>query len=301
MAFLESTCMDKKTPILERHHELLSKAEKAVYKELPGVTLSAHIYLPEMLFPEAHPAPVPGRTAMLFFHSSQWDNGAVSQFAPHCLHFCLRGAVAIAFEYRMSSAFGTGPMEAMADARSAVRWVRMNARGLQVSLARIIGVGGSAGAHALVTAALCNEECFDEPGETNEIECRPDAMILFSPILDTTKRGIGMNRFPSPKLAKLASPLNRIPKKGMPPTIIFHGKSDRVVPVQQSEEFVRIATKKKNQCELHTFEQQGHGFFNFNVNSTLYEATLMMADQFLVRLGGLAPDDSCDPNKSFLK
>lgn len=50
--------------------------------------------------------------------------GDVGQFAPQAKHLAQRGMVAVLVDYRMRSRHGTTPLDAIADAKSAVRWVR---------------------------------------------------------------------------------------------------------------------------------------------------------------------------------
>lgn len=49
---------------------------------------------------------------------------------------------------------------------------------------------------------------------------------------------------------------------GMPPTIVFHGTSDRTVPFENAERFVSSMKALGNKCELVAFEGADHGFFN---------------------------------------
>ena len=78
---------------LDRNRSLLAQATGYVYKEVAGHELAAWVFKPEI-----HPASTP-LPAILFFFSSSWDSGLVSQFAPHCLHFAQRGMVAMTVEY----------------------------------------------------------------------------------------------------------------------------------------------------------------------------------------------------------
>jgi len=113
--------------------------------------------------------------------------------------------------------------------------------------------------------------------------------VLFNPVLDTSKSGFGLDRFPTPADAKNANLIRAI-RPGFPPMLIMHGTADRVVPAGGSYEFAKKSTKKKNFCRLVEFEGQGHGFFNFNLSFEMYEATLMAMDEFLVELGFIEPD-----------
>lgn len=267
---------------IDRNRELLKTAHEEVYKAVDGTELSAYIWEPA-----ADKAPPYPKSAIAFFYSSGWDNGQVSQFAPHCVYFASRGMLAVAFDYRVSAKHGTTPLHAMADARSAIRWMRLNSTELGINPGKIVGAGGSGGAHIVTAAAMLKN--FDEPGEPSEISCAPNALALFNPILDTSKKGFGIDRFPSPDLAKKANLVAAI-GPGLPPSVIFHGTQDRVVSHEHSFQFAKKMKKKKNICEFFAYEGQGHGFFNFNVSFDIYQSTLNTLDDFLVSQGFIEYD-----------
>lgn len=267
---------------LDRNRELLKTAREEVYKVVGDVSLPVYIWEP----PAEKEPPYPKSVAAFFF-SSGWDNGQVAQFAPHCVYFASRGMLTMAFDYRVASRHKAGPLEAMADARSAIRWLRLNAIELGINPGKIVGIGGSCGGHAIASAAMLSK--FDDPSEALESSPVPNALVLFNPVLDTSKKGFGLDRFPDAGLAKDANLIRAI-DKGLPPMLIMHGTADRVVPFGGSYEFARKSSKKKNICRLIEFEGQGHGFFNFNLSFEMYEATLMAMDEFLVELGFIEPD-----------
>lgn len=276
---------------VDRNRELLDqRATRVVYKEVHGAELDAYVF-----YPEGHEV-TDRRCCVLFFFGSKWDNGLVSQFAPQCVYFAARGAVAIAVDYRVLARHGSDPHEAMADAKSAIRWVRQNASALGVNVDRIVAGGASGGAQMALAAAMIDGN--DEADEDEGVSAAPNAMILYSPAVDVTASGFGFERFgenkAAKKAAKKASPIRWV-RKGLPPSVIFHGTMDRVVPVAGVRKFCRKMRWRRNACELIEFEGQGHGFFNFNVDPRSYEATISSADRFLVDLGFLeAGEDPSD-------
>ncbi len=271
-----------KAPPIDRNRELFRSASEETYKVSGETNLSAFIWNPE---PQQMP-PYP-RSVAAFFFSSGWDHGQVSQFAPHCVYLASRGMTTIAFEYRVGIKHGTGPREAMSDARSAIRWIRMNAAELGINPGKIVGVGGSGGAHAIASAVMLKG--YDDPADDPTINAAPNALVLFNPVLDTSKDGFGLDRFPDPKAAKAANLINAI-AKGLPPMLIMHGTADRVVPFNGSYTFTRKMARKKNKTRLIEFNTQGHGFFNFNLSFEMYKATLGAMDEFFVELGFIEPD-----------
>ncbi len=267
---------------LDRNRELLKTAREETYKTIGDIHLPVYIWEPP-----AEKAPPYPKSVAAFFFSSGWDNGQVAQFAPHCVYFASRGMMTMAFDYRVGSRHKAGPLEAISDARSAIRWLRLNAVELGINPGKIAGVGGSGGAHAIASAAIL--KAFDNPIESATCSSVPNALVLFNPVLDTSKSGFGLDRFPDPSIAKEANLIRAI-DKGFPPMLIMHGTGDRVVPFAGSYEFARKSSKKKNMCRFIEFEGQGHGFFNFNLSFEMYEATLMAMDEFFVELGFIEAD-----------
>ena len=121
------------------------------------------------------------------------------------------------------------------------------------------------------------------------LDCRPQALILFSALVNTTAKGQGSNRFPHLKTAKALSPSQLVRRK-LPPMLFFHGKSDRITPFDEVERFCRRMRWRGNSCELVDFVREDHSFFNFNVSQKNFELTIGAADRFLVDRGVLPPE-----------
>ena len=289
LTFSPRTTLPTRTPdVLDRNQALLEKAEGYVYKTVGGEDLGAYVFRP------GGTPPAGGWPSALCFFSSSWDSGLVSQFAPHALYLASRGMAGVLIDYRVASRHaGATPADAMQDARSAVRWARENAAELQFDPCRVAGIGGSAGGHAILSAATLRG--FPEAdGENVSISCIPDLLVLFSPILRTTRRGSAIAaRFPDRRSARNADLLRAV-RRRLPPMLLFHGTADRVVPFADSTDFRRRNWWRRNVCRLRSYEGQGHGFFNFNVDVRLYELTLTEIDAFLVERGFLPPNPDDD-------
>lgn len=257
------------------NQELLEFGYRVTYKETAEEDLDMVAF-----FPDGH-SESDRRGCVVFFYSSMWDKGVLSQFAPHCVHFREQGLVTFAVDYRVTSRHDTGPLHTIADTRSALRWLRGNSTGLGIDPERICAVGAAASAHSILIASMWDD--FDEPGENLDVPCVPDAMVLFEPITDVTDNSsLWSDRFPDKKLAKQLSPVHQV-RKQMPPSLILHGRKNRVIPASHSQKLFKKMRRKRNDSELVEFDGVGHGFYNFNVDINYYEATMSRMDQFLTR------------------
>lgn len=255
-----------------RQRELMKSATPMVYAEPDGAPLRAHWFMPAE---ESADRPV-----IIWLHGGFWDTVMPTQFAPQCLHFARRGAVAAAVETRVRATHGTGPVEALEDVRRFLDCLADRAGELGIDPGRVVLAGASGGAFLALRQVL-------PKGESRSID--PRALILFSPLLDTTAPSV-VERFPDPRTAKALSPLKQVRRK-LPPMLLCHGKEDRVTPFAHAEKFARSMKWRRNRVEFVDFERADHSFFNFNVSDLYYELTLQAADRFLVELGLLEPDE----------
>lgn len=254
----------------------LEGAKAMPYKKASGVALYLHVFNPE-----GHKAS-DGRPAIVFFFGGGWNGGTPKQFEPHCRHLAARGMVAISAEYRVKSRNNTSPFECVADGKSAVRYIRANAAKLGIDPRRVAAGGGSAGGH--VAAATGNCPGLEEEGEDPKISSKPDALVLFNPVYDNGPKGYGHDRV-QPRWKEI-SPMHNI-RKGAPPTIVFLGTKDKLIPVATGEEYDRRMKAAGSVSQLHLYKDQPHGFFNQGRKGGHYEDTVAKMDAFLVKLGWL--------------
>jgi acetyl esterase/lipase len=263
----------------------LPGARAELYKTIGDVQLKLWIFNPE-----GHSA-TDRRAAIIFFFGGGWTGGSPRQFEQQCRHLASRGMVAITADYRVASRHAVKVVDCVRDAKSAVRWVRLNAKRLGIDPNRIAAGGGSAGGHLAAAAGVI--EGLEESGEDIKISSRPNSLVLFNPALvlaPVPEAGFDKSAF-----AKLADRIGADPesvspyhhvKKGAPPTIIFHGRADTTVPYKTAEAFERKMVDAGNRCELEGYESQTHGFFNYGRgNNEYYEKTLKRVGQFMASLG----------------
>jgi acetyl esterase len=254
----------------------LPGADSRVYKTIGDVKLYLHIFRGAEQ-PKSEKLP-----AIVFFFGGGWNSGTVNQFIKHSEYLASRGMVAVIADYRVKSRHGVTPLECVADAKSAIRWMRAHAGEFGIDAIRIVAAGGSAGGHLAAATALA--QGLDEKGEDLKISSAPNALALFNPALDLS----------APRLREMIgeraleiSPLQLV-RKGAPPAIIFHGTADTTVPFKQAEDFCAAMKKHGARCELMPYEGRAHGFFNYGRGDGQdFHTTLRATDEFLVSLGYL--------------
>ena len=201
--------------------------------------------------------------------------------------------VAMAADYRVASRQGTKPFHCVRDGKSAVRWIRQNAKRLGVDPNRVAAGGGSAGGH--VAASTGTLPKHDEPGEDMMISSVPNAVVLYNPVLITAEAK-GLKTFGGDRLERLKkrlgvedpttlSPYHNI-RKGLPSSLIIHGRGDTTVPFLTAEMFVKQSVKAGLRSELDGYDDMPHGFFNLGrYDNKMFLATVTRMHEFLKSLG----------------
>jgi len=224
------------------------KPEKILYKSTNEGELNLFIYKPsEFDIKKKY-------SCIVFFHGGGWNSGNPEQFQRQSRYFASRGMVAVSVEYRIRNKHGTSPIQAMEDVKSAIRFIRSNARLLSIDPSKIAAAGGSAGGHLAAVAG--NIDLFDNSDEDLIISSKPNLLILYNPVIDFgTRKWLWINN-PSD-----ASPIHNI-SKGSPPTIILTGTNDKIVPVESIMNYKKIMESVGSRCDVILYEGAEHAFFN---------------------------------------
>jgi len=231
------------------------------------------------------------RPAIIFFFGGGWTGGKIEQFQPQAEYFATRGLVAARADYRVKSRDGVTPDKCVEDARSAVRWMRRNAKQLGIDPQKLIASGGSAGGH--LAACMMIAKSVEAEGDDLSISTIPQAMVLFNPVLNFDHELIIERINGDKELARKISPALHLARNS-PPALILFGTKDRLKVF--GDEYWQKTEALGVRADKYLAEGQGHGFFN---NSPWRERTIIAADKFLASLGYLkgeptikAPNDN---------
>ena len=263
--------------------------KRVVYKKAGGRELLLHVFEPAKRDSNS------AFSAFLIFHGGGWFMGEPNGMYPHSRYFASRGMVAISVQYRLNEDGNRPPIEAIEDAKSAVRYVRSHAASFGIDPNKIAVGGASAGGHLAVSTALFDK--FDSAGEDLQVSSRPNALVLISAAFDTTENGIGsrvLTKF-SRQMAWVRgpeanefSPLRHI-RKIDASCFVIHGTADDIVPFESAERFCKVMQEAGNSCELSAMEGQGHQFsvYSEGGDNQQYEHAMGAIEEFFRSLGFL--------------
>ena len=249
----------------------IKPSEVIPYKNIHKSELDLHIF-----YPSKHKNS-DQRSVIIFFHGGGWVKGNPKQFYGQSKYLASRGMVAISAEYRTSSKHNIEPKDCVEDAKSAVRWVRSHAKLLGINPEKIAVGGGSAGGHLAASTAFL--KYFDNLDEDLSISSHPNALVLFNPVFDNGPKGFRHKDVK--KYWRQFSPIDNI-KTNPPPTIMFFGSLDKLIPVETIHRFKRLIELNGGRCDLFLYKNLGHGFFNqYDYNLE----TIKKTEDFLISIG----------------
>lgn len=252
--------------------DFLPGSESYTYKVIDDIKLRLHVFGLQASAGQDQNKATAAKPAIIFFFGGALRSGSVTQFVSQAKALSEQGMLAIVADYRVLLRHNTGPSEAIADAQSAIRWLREHAEELNLDPNRVVSAGGSAGGYLAAATATVAE--FDK---TAIVSSKPNAVALFNPAL--------AGKYP--RVAKDLSPYEQL-ANGAVPTFIVHGKQDDLVPFSSASVYCDKVKAVGGYCELHAYEEAGHGFFNRNRNGgKWYFDTLAQLKAFLTQLGYL--------------
>lgn len=250
-----------------------SKVEvyKTVERQGQKYALKLHIFHPPNHDPKSK------TPCIVMIHGGGWVSGEPSLFFKACERYASSGMVAISVEYSIRSVHHGTPYDSVSDGKSAMRWVRINAKDLGVDPDRIAAGGSSAGGHVAAAAAFLSG--FDDPKDDLSISPKPNALVLTSPVFDNGPGGYGHSRVKD--RWKEFSPVHHV-AKGAPPTLICMGDSEPTyLKVEVAKKFQADMKQLGSRCELLILEGMQHGKRSPEHTRQIQDK----GDEFLISLG----------------
>jgi acetyl esterase len=249
----------------------LEPTRTVVYKTVGDRSLELHIFEPD-----GHDK-TDRRPVYLTIHGGGWTGRTPRYFYPFAKHFADHGMLSISLEYRLRSPrLGTTVFDCVKDGRSAVRYLRSHADELGIDPNKIAVSGGSAGGHIAAGTALF--DTVNEDSDDLTVSCLPDLLILYYPVIDTSKDGYGQAKI-GQRWREL-SPIEHV-KPNLPATLLLHGTGDTVTPFAGAKLFHQRMIQAANSCEFIAFEGGRHGYFIFDLD--LFAEAMMQTETFLKR------------------
>lgn len=222
------------------------------YTDLDDKRLLADVYLPKTDGP--HPT-------LLMIHGGAWFSGNKVHVAYHASYAAEKGYAVVAINYRLAPKHKF-PVQ-VEDCKTGLNWICENSDEFQFDKDRIAVYGYSAGAQLASLLGLGSNNT-DSAGAQDSVVIKAivagGAPCEFSWIPSDSGRlnyWLGKPRDAAPKVYAAASPVEVVDADD-PPTFLFHGTIDRIVPPSSPEKLKKKLDDAKVISELHIVEGAGH-------------------------------------------
>lgn len=288
-AYLESLKTEVHPRNLPRVSEGVLFRSKVIIGKAGQRDLTGDVFTPEKI-------PSSPRPAIVFLHGGSWKFGSPSQFHYHSDYLAKKyGFFAISVDYRLS---GEARFPAaLQDSKCAIRWVRSNAKRLNIDPERVAICGGSAGGHlSSMIATTAGVKSYEGNGGCQEFPSHANAAVIFNgefdmwdlvekkSLIDAMKQFIGGSCEEMPEKYDELSSIKRV-DANTPPTLLLHGTEDTCVSHEQAVAYFNRLKELGVHAELELYKGKPHAWFNKEPDRT---ETLKRMERFLIsqfRLG----------------
>ncbi len=243
----------------------------AIYKSVDGVDLQVHIFNAKGVM-DGEKSP-----ALVFMHGGGLRRGSPEQGYEFADNFTQEGVAVVAVQYRLLDNNAETLDQLIADAKSAVRWLRENAEDLSIDPDRIVMAGHSAGAFLSLTTGVLPK--FEEHSENLQVSSVPNALIPWSAMVSRADDPEN-SMLPEGLQMDDLSPASYV-RPGLPPAMFIHGDMDPVAPYEVAQSFEQRYRAAGNNSSFHVVEGADHFFAEPEQRAQVME----LISQFLAELG----------------
>lgn len=252
------------------YHPTYERVDAISYGERNGKPLTMDIIRPAK----------PNGLAVAFMVSGGWKSKAAGETEAWLMAPLLRRGYTIFAVCHISQPDSTVP-EIIDDVSRGIRTIRHRAKEYGIDPNRIGVTGGSAGGHLSLMLATRGKEPHPAPKDDVDRESAAvQAVAIFYPVTDllnldgsTEDLGDGgppksfvkafgpeaQNKERWQQIGRDTSPIYFVDQE-LPPTLIYHGDADTLVPLKQSERFRDEASKYDRQVKVVVHKGGSHGW-----------------------------------------
>ena len=207
---------------------------------------------------------------LLLIHGGSWANGDKKEFDRYIgsLQKFLPGYAIVNINYRLVYAQRNIFPAQLQDIDAVIDFIDRKVDEFEINADKIVILGASAGAHLGLLKAY-KENTDDRIKAVVDLFGPSDLAWLyhhhpFSQMSQSLLQNfLGVSYTEDPALYKEASPINYVSSQS-PPTIIFHGGADYVVPVNESKRLQNKLDSAHVKNELIVYAQGQHGLYNID-------------------------------------
>ena len=220
-----------------------------------------------------------GRTSaatkvIILVHGGSWESGDKADFsdAIAAIRDQLKDYAIFNLNYRLAAGSTNNYPAAINDIDMAISFINSKASEYLIDADKIALIGASAGAHLAMLKAYNGNaggkikaviDLFG-PNDLSWMFFNHPYPTIIQPVLINF---LGADATTNPTLYFNASPINFVTNTS-PPTEIFHGTADLVVPISESERLDAKLTSVSVPHEFTTYNGEGHGWIGANLTDT---------------------------------
>lgn len=255
------------------------KYSTAIFDSVSDVKLTTQIF---------QPLEHKNGITVIMLHGGGWRSGSPLQHNAMLKRLAVKGYTCFAPEYRLST-HALFPA-ALHDAKTAIKWVRSNARLFGIDTSKIVIAGFSAGAQLATLTGVTGNMPLLESGRFENMSSEANAIINIDGTLSfghaesgegdgsnknmASSMWLGYSRQENPLLWEIASPLNFAANAS--PILFINSSIDRMHAGRN--DFIKVLDSRNIFHKVVVFEKSPHSFCLFN---PWIDPTVTAIDEFL--------------------